>query len=163
MRKLQIPAKCFCPWLCCTSLPWHRYLHPPLQKASTHTRAHTRCVRYISPLSSIYRRHHRGVFRLGQCHLPLCMWIIEIRLSTVIVDCVEPSVIVSQNVLRDFSTQEETTTKKGGTYEQLNFEEKKKERKKKDKNTTTWASIYCTLYICHSICLNMEDLKVYVN
>lgn len=149
MRKLQIPAKCFCPWLCCTSLPWHRYLHPPLQKASTHTHAHTHNMcQYISPLASIYSRHHRGVFRLGQCHLPLCMWIIEIRLSTVIVDCVEPSVIVSQNVLRDFSTQEETTTKKGGTYEQLNFEEKKKERKKKkDKNTTQHERAFIVLCI----------------
>lgn len=39
------------------------------------------------------------------------MWIIEIRLSTVIVHCVETSVIVNQNVLRDFSTQEKKKKK----------------------------------------------------
>lgn len=33
-------------------------------------------------------------FWRGQCHFPLCMWILEIRLSTVIVHRVEPSVIV---------------------------------------------------------------------
>lgn len=49
------------------------------------------------------------------CFLPLKMAsvislvaceLLEIRLSTVIVHCVETSVIVNQNVLRDFSTQE---------------------------------------------------------
>lgn len=83
--------------------------------------------------------------------------LLEIRLSTVIVHCVETSVIVKQNVLRDFSTQE---LKNGGTNKKQTKEKKKKKTKKHD---TTWASIYCTLYICHSICLIMEDLKVYVN
>lgn len=62
------------------------------------------------PLSSL-QPPLDGIFRLGQCHFPLCMWIIEIRLSTVIVHCVEPSVIVNQNVLRDFSTQEKRRNK----------------------------------------------------
>lgn len=112
-----------------------------------HTQEMCQCV---IPLSSLQAPLY-GIFRLGQCHFPLCMWIIEITLSTVIVHCVEPSVIVNQNVLRDFSKQE-----KGGTNERLTTG-------KRQKHDTTWASIYCTLYICHSICLNMEDLKVYVN
>lgn len=134
--------------LCCTSLPWHRYLTPP-EKIGLNTLG--RCVSMSVP-SHLLQPPLYGIFRRGQCHFPLCMWIIEIRLSTVIVHCVEPSVIVNQNVLRDFSTQE----KKGGTNERLTTG-------KRHKHDTTWASIYCTLYICHSICLNMEDLKVYVN
>lgn len=90
--------------------------------------------RCVSPLLSLQPPLY-GIFRLGQCHFPLCMWIIEIRLSTVIVHCVEPSVIVNQNVLRDFSTQE-----KGGTNERLTTG-------KRQKHDTTWASIYSTLYI----------------
>lgn len=136
--------------LCCTSLPWHRYLTPPEKNWLEHT---WKMCQYVSPLSSLTATLVRYFQRQGQCHFPLCMWIIEIRLSTVIVHCVEPSVIVNQNVLRDFSTQEK---KKGGTNERLTTG-------KRHKHDTTWASIYCTLYICHSICLNMEDLKVYVN
>lgn len=64
-----------------------------------------RCVSMSVP-SHLLQPPLYGIFRRGQCHFPLCMWIIEIRLSTVIVHCVEPSVIVNQNVLRDFSTQE---------------------------------------------------------
>lgn len=71
------------------------------------------------------------------------MWIIEIRFSTVIVHCVEPSVIVNQNVLRDFSTQE-----KGGTNERLTTgEKKKKTKKKKDKNMTQHERAFIVLCI----------------
>lgn len=88
---------------------------------------------YVSPLSSLQPPLY-GIFRLGQCHFPLCMWIIEIRLSTVIVHCVEPSVIVNQNVLRDFSTQE-----KGGTNERLTTG--------KDKNMTQHERAFIVLCI----------------
>lgn len=52
--------------------------------------------------------------------------LLEIRLSTVIVHCVETSVIVKQNVLRDFSTQE---LKNGGTNKKQTKEKKKKTKK----------------------------------
>lgn len=65
----------------------------------------------------------------------------KIGLSTVKVHRVEPSVIVKQNVLRDFTTREkkEKNTKK---VEQTNDWKTDKNR-----DTKTWASIYCTLYI----------------
>lgn len=53
--------------------------------------------------------------------------LLEIRLSTVIAHCVETSVIVNQNVLRDFSTQE--LTNMGETNEKQTKGEKKKRRK----------------------------------
>lgn len=91
---------------------------------------------YVSrPLIS--NSHHCTVFfRLGQCHFPLCMWIIEIRLSTVKVHCVEPSVIVNQNVLRDFSTQENKRRNKWTT-----------DYRKKDKNTTQHERAFIVLCI----------------
>lgn len=61
-----------------------------------------RCFQYTSPAGCspptppphLCSHHFRVYFWLGQCHFPLCMWILEIRLSTVIVHRVEPSVIV---------------------------------------------------------------------
>lgn len=92
---------------------------------------------YVSPLSSPNSHHFTVFFRLGQCHFPLCMWIIEIRLSTVKVHCVEPSVIVNQNVLRDFSTQE-----KKNKAEQMNDW-----LQEKDKNTTQHERAFIVLCI----------------
>lgn len=92
---------------------------------------------YVSPLSSPNSHHCTVFFRLGQCHFPLCMWIIEIRLSTVKVHCVEPSVIVNQNVLRDFSTQE-----KKKKAEQMNDW-----LQEKDKNTTQHERAFIVLCI----------------
>lgn len=55
--------------------------------------------------------------------------LLEIRLSTVIVHCVETSVIVNQNVLRDFSTQELKKKNNGGTND-------KQTRRKRQDDTT---------------------------
>lgn len=78
---------------------------PPKNKIKNTLLNPSKICQYVVPLSSL-QPPFSGIFRLGQCHFPLCMWIIEIRLSTVIVHGVEPSVIVNQNVLRDFTTQE---------------------------------------------------------
>lgn len=91
--------------------------------------------RCVGPLSSPQPPLY-GIFRLGQCHFPLCMWIIEIRLSTVIVHCVEPSVIVNQNVLRDFSTQEKKKAEQMNDWLQ-----------EKDKNTTQHERAFIVLCI----------------
>lgn len=93
---------------------------------------------YVGPLSSRQPPSY-GIFKLGQCHFPLCMWIIEIRLSTVIVHCVEPSVIVNQNVLRDFLYTGKKK-KKGGANERLTYKEN-------DKNTTQHERAFIVLCI----------------
>lgn len=93
------------------------------------------CVSMSVPFSSLQPPLY-GIFRLGQCHFPLCMWIIEIRLSTVIVHCVEPSVIVNQNVLRDFSTQEKKKAEQMNDWLQ-----------EKDKNMTQHERAFIVLCI----------------
>lgn len=57
--------------------------------------------------------------------------LLEIRLSTVIAHCVETSVIVNQNVLRDFSTQELKKKWK-------KWAEQTKNKHKGEKNAKTW-------------------------
>lgn len=68
--------------------------------------------------------------------------LLEIRLSTVIVHCVETSVIVNQNVLRDFSTQE---IKHGGTNEKHNKEKKK--TKTRHERAFIVLCIYAIVYV----------------
>lgn len=115
MRRcgVRFLLRCFCARLCCTSLPWHRYFQPQTRQEeeeekkkelapNTRRRRVSVCQSPLISAATIVRYFHT----IGQCHFPLCMWIIEIRLSTVIVHCVETSVIVNQNVLRDFTTQE---------------------------------------------------------
>lgn len=144
----------------CPGIGTHTRTHTHLKLAPEHTLSEGAVSMSVTPPSHLYSHHCTVFFRLGQCHFPLCMWIIEIRLSTVIVHCVEPSVIVNQNVLRDFTN---TGTKKRKKRRNKWTTDDRKRKKNTKTQHTTWASIYCTLYICHSICLNMEDLKVYVN
>lgn len=70
-----------CGRLCCATLHWYFQYTSPAGWPGP-------------PPSHLCRHHFRVYFWLGQCHFPLCMWILEIRLSTVIVHRVEPSVIV---------------------------------------------------------------------
>lgn len=65
--------------------------------------------------------------------------LLEIRLSTVIVHCVETSVIVNQNVLRDFSTQE--------LKKMAEQTKKKKEWKKKTTKTRQHERAFIVLCI----------------
>lgn len=124
-------AVCHCPGIGTSYIPHRTIPQNWLQRTQkTH--------QYVGPLSSRQPPSY-GIFKLGQCHFPLCMWIIEIRLSTVIVHCVEPSVIVNQNVLRDFLYTGKKK-KKGGANERLTCKEK-------DENTTQHERAFIVLCI----------------
>lgn len=74
-------------------------------------------VEHFNCLWSLSMQQHHGTLsnsnsfllsssKLASVNSLFACELLEIRLSTVIVHCVETSVIVNQNVLRDFSTQE---------------------------------------------------------
>lgn len=107
-RKLRV----MCPALPYITALASVLVHPPTKKLAPALKKMCQ-----PPLSSLQPSPH-GIVRLGQCHFPLCMWIKEIRLSTVIVHCVEPS------VTRMFSG--------------ISLRRKKKKKKKKAEQMNDW-------------------------